>query len=115
MESIPIRLCHSENDMDSSTEEVDDNENTATAGDIDKATMIKATTRSVFGWKRELVFNPRTDVEVYAGSRPFANFIAKGVTLYAHPEMLNEDMRALLFVPKAPEERKASDDDDEIF
>jgi hypothetical protein len=61
--------------------------------------LYQATTRSVFGWKKHHVFDPLTDVTKYAGMRPFANFVAKGVTLYAHPHLLPEDVRVQLLHP----------------
>lgn len=67
--------------------------------DDDKETLLKATTRSVFGWKNEIVFDPSTDVMPYTGSRPFANFLAKDTALYAHPELLDEAMRQTLLFP----------------
>ena len=121
MEKIPVRLCHftggnngDEEDDNSNVEaksRVQDNDVINT--DNKKAMMLRATTRSVFGWRSEHVFDPLTDVSFYTGSRPFANFVAKGVTLYAHPEMLNEDLRLLLLAPKVQEVK--SDDDDDSF
>jgi len=71
--------------------------------------MIKATTRSVFGWKKEVVFDPATDITPYKGTRPFANFVAKDVVLYAHPEMLDDKLRQQLLYPKGTiEENKQS-------
>ena len=67
--------------------------------DHDKETLLKATTRSVFGWKNEIVFDPSTDVMPYTGSRPFANFLAKDTALYAHPELLDETMKQKLLFP----------------
>ena len=76
------------------TDDMDD-----TDDDDDKGTLLKATTRSVFGWKNEIVFDPSTDVMPYTGSRPFANFLAKDTALYAHPELLDEAMRQKLLFP----------------
>lgn len=50
--------------------------------------LIKATTRNIFAWKVETIFNPQTDVAQYTGWRPFCNFIAKGVPMYVHPELI---------------------------
>ena len=121
MEKIPVRLCHfvksdaegdDENDRDGGSNSCKDSKVSE-----DKAVMLKATTRSVFGWRNELVFDPLTDVSFYTGSRPFANFVAKGVTLYAHPEMLNEDLRLLLLAPRVQPKEEASKvkDDDDSF
>ena len=67
--------------------------------DDDKETLLKAITRSVFGWKNEIVFDPSIDVMPYTGSRPFANFLVKDTALYAHPELLDEAMRQTLLFP----------------
>eukprot|EP00980_Cylindrotheca_fusiformis_P028726 scaffold22640_cov138-Cylindrotheca_fusiformis.AAC.7 len=64
-----------------------------------EATLIKATTRSVFGWTNETIFDPLKDVTPYKGARPFANFVANDVVLYAHPELLDEEMRQRLLFP----------------
>lgn len=72
--------------------------------------LYQATTRSVFGWKKHHVFDPLTDVTKYAGMRPFANFVAKGVTLYAHPHLLPDDVRVQLLHPATgdePQEKEA--------
>lgn len=95
-----------------------------------ETTLIKATTRSVFGWKNEIVFDPLINVMPYSGMRPFANFIANDVTLYAHPDLLDDAMRQRLLFPlgsPATEEtervekneglpaKKKWDDDDDLF
>jgi hypothetical protein len=70
------------------------------SSDADTETkLIKVTTRSVFGWKNEIVFDPLADVMPYSGNLPFANFIANDVVLYAHPHFLDDAMRhRLLFL-----------------
>ena len=83
--------------LKSDTTNTDDTDDTD--DDDDKGTLLKATTRSVFGWKNEIVFDPSTDVMPYIGSRPFANFLAKDTALYAHPELLDEAMRQKLLFP----------------
>jgi hypothetical protein len=59
--------------------------------------LLKIQTRSVFGWKNTYIFDPLHDVTTYSGIRPFANFCAKGVPLYAHPELLDDVTRNLIF------------------
>ena len=50
----------------------------------------------MLGRKQEHDFDPIHDVTRYVGPRPFANFVAKGVTLYAHPELLDDNIRLKL-------------------
>merc|ERR1711957_51411 len=63
--------------------------------------LLKAVTRNMFAITVETIFDPKTDV-VYEDvakktNRPFCNFIAKGVPLYVHPQLIQDgDLRALL-------------------
>lgn len=98
--------------------------------DAKNTAFLKATTRSVFGWKNEHVFDSLNAVEPYSGARPFANFMINGQTLlYVHPELLDEAMRRRLIYPNGlPEEMEAAnmerneglpnkrkEDDDDFF
>jgi hypothetical protein len=86
-------------DSDSTTTNKDDENNNN--NDNNNVVLFKATTRSIFGWQTEYVFDPLKDITPYSGIRPFANFVAKGdVTLYAHPELLDDATRLLLLHPK---------------
>lgn len=82
-----------------------------TTDDTKNTAFLKATTRSVFGWKNEHVFDSLSAVEPYSGTRPFANFMVNGETLlYAHPELLDEAMRRRLIYPHGlPEEIEAAE------
>ena len=76
--------------------------------------LYQATTRSIMGWKREVVFDPLTDVTRYAGARPFANFVAKHkFILYCHPELLDEETRRKLMYPNDDEDRRRRKDEKE--
>ena len=125
LEQLPVRQCHHpKGRQETKTEEEEMNapshvSNTAATPTIATAatpivptdsigsisncgsgiqpTLLRATTRSVFGWKNELVFDPSTDITPYSGNRPFANFVAKNMTLYVHPHLLDDDLRHLLF------------------
>lgn len=79
--------------------------------DAKNTAFLKATTRSVFGWRNEYVFDSLSAVEPYSGTRPFANFMVNGETLlYAHPELLEEAMRRRLIYPGGlPEEIEAAE------
>jgi hypothetical protein len=60
--------------------------------------MITATTRNIFARKVETTFHPQKDVVPYNGWRPFCNFIAKGVPMYIHPELLSDKRLCSLLV-----------------
>jgi len=114
MEKIPVRQCHFEKEEgeevaveEGITKESYKSDDTTSPKDF----MLKATTRSVFGLRSEHVFNPSTDVTPYEGFRPFANFCAKGVTLYAHPNLLDDDLRQLLLWSKPIQDPENKDDD----
>lgn len=67
--------------------------------------LYKATTRSIFGLRSEILFDPLVDVTRYNGARPFANFVAKGNhVLYCHPERLDEGTRRKLLSPESSSE-----------
>ena len=109
LEKIPVRQCKDE--------EVQDCANKA-----GQQFMLKATTRNLLAFKVDTVFDPRTDVTVYKGVRPFGNFIVKDTkTLYIHPELIHDfALRELLFGEESllDENNKAKvrkDDEDELF
>jgi hypothetical protein len=117
IEKVPVRVCHYNKNKDKEDETHDDSDVTIERDDTPKPKdfMLKATTRSVFGWRSELVFDPAIDVTPYEGIRPFANFAAKNVTLYAHPELLDDETRQQLLWSRPQEEEttptKEHDDD----
>jgi len=68
--------------------------------------LVKAKTRNIFALPVETIFDPNTDV-VYEGvakktNRPFCNFIAKGVPLYVHPELIQDEELRLLLLGTGP-------------
>jgi hypothetical protein len=114
MEKISVRQCHfeKEEEKEVAVEEGIKKESCKSGENASpKDFMLKATTRSVFGLRSEVVFNPATDVTLYEGFRPFANFCAKGVTLYAHPNLLDDDLRQLLLWSKPLQDPENKDDD----
>ena len=102
-------------------------ETTRKVGDHTSSYLLKAATRNILGMKVETIFNPATDVSHYTGSRPFCNFIAKGVPMYVHPEMIgDETLRVQLVGKKAAakvldkkesseDQRKKQQDDDDFL
>jgi len=108
LERVPIRQCHS-----NSGEEGDNSEKEPAAQEW----LLKATTRNIAAMKVETVFDPKTDVEQYSGIRPFCNFVAKGVPMYVHPELiLDDELRVELVgeeeaMPKNEKPPKKDDDD----
>jgi hypothetical protein len=91
---IPIRKCDIAKDSDSESSP----NNVEQPG---QEFLYKATTRSILGMTKEVVFNPLTDITRYQGARPFANFVVKNeFILYCHPELLDDETRIKLFNPK---------------
>lgn len=92
MERIPVRVCSSKNaTAEDSRQQMPDEETIQKNVVVDgttKPTLLKATTKSVFLQRREIVFDPELDVEKYKGLRPMCNLIAKGTPLYVHPGKL---------------------------
>jgi len=81
--------------------DADANEETTTENVVKEHRLIKAQTRNIFALPVETVFDPYTDVinenVAKKNNRPFCNFIAKGVPLYVHPNLvLDEELRVLL-------------------
>jgi hypothetical protein len=87
---IPVRKCQASNESSPGTFEQPGQE-----------FLFKATTRSILGLTKEVVFNPLTDITRYQGARPFANFVVKNeFVLYCHPELLDDQTRLKLLNPK---------------
>lgn len=107
LERIPIRHCHFSKQNDGDEQE--------------RATqewLLKATTRNIAAMKVETVFDPKTDVEQYSGIRPFCNFVAKGMPLYVHPELILDDELRVDLVGEqeaTPKDSKPIKDDDDGF
>jgi len=91
-----------------------------------KQQLLKAKTRNFFSLPVETVFDPRTDVEYDVSkktNRPFCNFIANGVPLFVHPNLIHEaELKLLLFGPvkdsigqKNTGEGNDKKDDEDIF
>lgn len=92
LERIPVRVCSSPSTTPAQQEKVPEQGSSSTgvscpAADdtTTKPTMLKATTKTLFLQRREIVFDPITDVTPYKGLRPMCNFEAKGTPLYVHP------------------------------
>ena len=111
LEWIPVRQCHKDNDDDND----DDNDNgeeksdERAAGDTDTSTdvdtndkmLLKATTRNFFAMSVETVFDPDTDVEHDPKNyRPFCNFAAKGMPLFLHPHLVEDEELRIKLVGK---------------
>ena len=107
LERVPIRQCHSKRGEDSEHEE-----------HAAQEWLLKATTRNILAMKVETVFDPKTDVTQYSGIRPFCNFVAKGVPLYVHPELILDDQLRTELVGEeeaTSKDHKPLKDDDDGF
>lgn len=109
LERVPIRSCHAT---------TSNNENDAKQEPAAQEWLLKATTRNIAAMKVETIFDPKTDVEQYSGIRPFCNFVAKGVPLYVHPELIMDDELRIALVgeekgaQKDEKPSKKEEDDD---
>jgi hypothetical protein len=111
LEMVPVRKCHGKIE---SGEEI--------ACRPAQHQLVKATWRNFLLMKQETVFDPAVDVSEYKGIRPFCNFLAKGVPLFVHGELLlNDELRKQLL---GEEEAKVNqmavkdprkNDEDELF
>ncbi|KAI2496628.1 Assembly [Fragilaria crotonensis] len=111
LEMVPVRKCQGKNE---SVDEI----NCRPA----QQQLVKATWRNFLLLRHETVFDPAVDVSEYKGIRPFCNFVAKGVPLFIHPELLLDDaLRKQLLGDKTakkynmPSKEQRSRDDDELF
>jgi hypothetical protein len=111
LERVPVRSCRAKKET---SEEVQQK--------AAQQYLVKATWRNFLVMRRETVFDPATDVQPYKGIRPFCNFVAKGVPLFIHPEVLLDDkLRLQLLGAKEaqkynmPNKPKRVQDEDELF
>ena len=111
LEKVPVRQCHAK------VENADETE--CRPG---QQHLVKATWRNFMLMKQETVFDPATDVTEYKGIRPFCNFVAKGVPLFVHAEiLLDDDLRKQLVGEEdakkynMPTKENRKDDEDELF
>jgi len=87
-------------------DEVNENEKS----DKENSELLQAITCNIVGMKVETIFNPNTDI-TSPNKRPFCNFIAKGMPMYIHPELIEDDkLRRQLFLDAADTLPKKGDD-----
>ena len=111
LERVPVRKCQGKVE---SKEEID-----CRPG---QHHLVKATWRNFLLIRKEIIFDPRVDVSEYKGIRPFCNFMAKGIPLFIHAELLMDDeLRKQLLGEKMakrynmPSKEVRHNDDDELF
>jgi len=82
--------------------------------------LLRMITRDIFARKIETIFDPTTDVTApsSSNSRPFCNFMVKGLPFYIHPELINNhDLRVQLVGEETRDNDVAKNktDDDEFL
>ncbi|KAL3821633.1 hypothetical protein ACHAXA_006053 [Cyclostephanos tholiformis] len=87
--------------------------------------LVRIVTRDILARRVETVFDPATDVSPppNVSSRPFCNFIVKGMPMYVHPELVHdEELRFRLLGEDMQQQaknvearNKAKSDDDEFL
>jgi hypothetical protein len=90
--------------------------------ELDNNQLIRMVTRDIFARKVETVFDPTKDVTApsSSNSRPFCNFMVKGLPFYIHPQLIqNEELRVQLVgeekQDKVDTKNKTKTDDDEFL
>jgi hypothetical protein len=113
LERVPVRLCHHAKRDDD--DDLDSKQNVTEQAA--QEWLLKATTRNMLAMKVETVFDPQTDITSYVGIRPFANFTAKGVPMYVHPDLIMDDelRTQLVGEQETTKHQKPVKDDDDGF
>ena len=83
--------------------------------------LVRIITRDILARKVETVFDPKTDVSPppSSTSRPFCNFMVKGLPMYVHPELIHDYKLRLQLVGEESKDSGATNkmkvDDDEFL
>ena len=82
--------------------------------------LLRMVTRDILARRIETIFDPTTDVTApsSSNSRPFCNFMVKGLPFYIHPELINNhELRAQLVGEETRDNDVAKNktDDDEFL
>ena len=90
--------------------------------ELDNSYLLRMVTRDILARKVETVFDPTKDVTAPSSgnSRPFCNFMVKGLPFYVHPELIiNHELRVQLVGEEQRDEvdakNKTKTDDDEFL
>ncbi|KAL9188695.1 hypothetical protein ACHAXT_007073 [Thalassiosira profunda] len=95
---------------------------TADAADGNESS-VRIVTRDVLARRVETIFDPATDVTPPPSSntRPFCNFMVKGLPMYVHPELIHDYKLRVQLVGEEPQQEGAEErnkqklDDDEFL
>lgn len=70
--------------------------------------LVRAITRDLYAREVETIFDPATDVDPppEKTSRPFCNFVVKGLPMYVHPNMVDDLELAIQLVGKEEEPKE---------
>jgi hypothetical protein len=90
---------------------------------VDTQRLARIVTRDILARRVETVFNPATDISPPPSnnSRPFCNFMVKGLPMYVHPELVHDYKLRVQFVGEEPQQEDAETrnkkkvDDDEFL
>jgi hypothetical protein len=80
------------------------------ADDVDiKHSLVKIITRDILARRIETVFDPATDVSPPPknNSRPFCNFMVKGLPMYVHPELIDDYKLRVQLLGEEPQQANA--------
>jgi hypothetical protein len=90
---------------------------------VDTQRLARIVTRDILARRVETVFNPATDISPPPSnnSRPFCNFMVKGLPMYVHPELVHDYKLRVQLVGEEPQQEDAETrnkkkvDDDEFL
>lgn len=101
------------------TKEEEEKINESEKKEKDEELLMEAVTCNILGMKVKTIFNPSIDI-TSPNKRPFCNFIAKGIPMYMHPTLIEDDVvRKQLFLdaadtlPKKDDSAAANDKKDD--
>eukprot|EP00581_Thalassiosira_minuscula_P014645 CAMPEP_0183717694 /NCGR_PEP_ID=MMETSP0737-20130205/11231_1 /TAXON_ID=385413 /ORGANISM="Thalassiosira miniscula, Strain CCMP1093" /LENGTH=289 /DNA_ID=CAMNT_0025947171 /DNA_START=152 /DNA_END=1021 /DNA_ORIENTATION=- len=85
--------------------------------------LVRIVTRDILARRVETIFDPTTDVTPPPNnnSRPFCNFMVKGLPMYVHPELVHDHKLRVQLVGEEPQQKdadmrnKTKTDDDEFL
>lgn len=112
LERLPISFGSENNDGDHATRALSGDQN-----------LVRIITRDILARRVETIFDPTSDVgpPPNNNSRPFCNFMVRGLPMYVHPEMIHDYKLRVQLVGDEPQQddsdarNKKRNDDDEFL
>lgn len=79
------------------------------SNDGDANALVRIITRDILARRIETIFDPTTDVSPPPknNSRPFCNFVVKGLPMYVHPELIDDYKLRVQLLGEEPQQANA--------